>query len=558
MATESRRGWVGWIEGHRPAVAGVAMWVVLGLIVGSAWASGTFKGAFSESPKRAGSVLGPTGAPRPPRESKAAPRAKKSRPKAGLNGAGPKGGGGGVRIPGAPPPVPGTGPLPTCTKRPSRETGVSDTQVRIGQIITDYPNLPQQFGPAYEGLSAYVKLVNERGGVCGRKLAIEVDNDQANPSAHDYESMAQRVFAFVGNESLLDGFDYQTSPPFYPKYRDARTGGFVPDVGGLALAYGRAQSPMHAGVIGSVSPVLRAGGEERYFVKHAAYPCRKASVVFVVEPTGASQDQAELGKAALAESWGAGLGYSRVREYQASLGSPVLVYRGIVENMVRDGVNCVFSYTDLASNINLVNAMYEEGVWPPKKCNRLDKSQCFGVVWVPFAAYDPQFIADAEGGGEAAMGVVSYLPHLPVDETSTPALRAYLRALAACNAARYAGCGSGRAEPSTFSLVGFASGIMFVEALSHCGGAPKRSCVMGFLKRLKGFDAGGLIGGTTPFACTFAAYGSYGRFCWKWIFASTVAVKVTCGSPHLSCFRRINPRSGFFRDRLHVARGRAG
>lgn len=539
-------------------VAGLAMWVVLSLIVGSAWASGTFRGAFSGSPKKAGSALAPSSAAPAQRQGKATrrPDASGSRSKPARTGSNDRSGG--VQIPGAPPPIPGASPLPACTKRPVKETGVTDSQVRIGQIITDYSNLPQQFGPVYEGLSAFVKLVNDHGGVCGRRLALEVDNDQANPSAHDYEAMAQRVFAFVGNESLLDGFDYQTEPPFNPKYRDSRTGGYVPDVGGLALAYGRAQSPMHAGVIGSVSPVLRAGGQERYFVKQAAYPCRNAGVVFVVEPTGASQDQAELGKAALAERWGAGMGYDRVRDYQASLGSPILVYRGIVQNMVREGVNCVFSYTDLASNVNFVNAMYEEGVWPPHRCTRLQKSECFGVVWVPFSAYDPRFIAEAEGNGEAARGVVSYLPHVPVHEASTPALRAYLQALAACNAARYEGCGSGRAEPSTFSLIGFASGVMFVEALGHCGGAPTRACVMRFLKGLQRFDAGGLIGGTTPFACTFASYSSYGRFCWKWIFASTVAVKVSCGRADLACFRRINPGSGFFRDTLRVARGRPG
>lgn len=547
---------MGWIEEHRPAVAGLAMWVVFSLIVGSAWASGTFRGAFSQGSKDRAAVAAPSRAPQ--RQPQTSRSDKKQGSKSNPAQSGSNGRSNGPRIPGAPPPVPGTDPLPACTKQPSRETGVTDSQVRIGQIITDYPNLPQQFGPAYEGLSAYVKLVNDRGGVCGRKLDLEMDNDQANPSAHDYEAMAQRVFAFVGNETLLDGFDYQTEPPFNPKYRDARTGEFVPDVGGLALAYGRAQSPMHAGVIGSVSPVLRAGGQERYFVKHAAYRCKGAGVVFVVEPTGASQDQAELGKAALAESWGAGLGYDRVRDYQASLGSPILVYRGIVQNMIRDGVNCVFSYTDLASNVNLVNAMYQEGVWPPNRCTRLQKSECFGVVWVPFSAYDPRFIAEAEGGGEAVRGVVTYLPHLPVQERSSPALSAYLRALAACNAARFEGCGSGRAEPSTFSLLGFASGIMFVEALGKCGGAPTRACVMRVLRKMQRFDAGGLIGGTTPFACTFASYGSSGRYCWKWIFASTVAVQVGCGRADLSCFRRINPKNGFFRDTLRVARGRPG
>jgi hypothetical protein len=138
--------------------------------------------------------------------------------------------------------------------------GVTNETITIGQIVTDSSQIPQQLRPAHEGLRAFVELVNKAGGVCDRKLRLEYRNDNLNPATHnqDARELAARVLAFVGNESLLDFLDYQREPPFEPTVQGG--GSFVPDVGGLAFSYGRSQSRWHAGVIGSVSPVLVGGG----------------------------------------------------------------------------------------------------------------------------------------------------------------------------------------------------------------------------------------------------------------------------------------------------------
>ena len=64
--------------------------------------------------------------------------------------------------------------------------------------------------------------------------------------------------------------------------------------------------------------------------------------------------------------------------------------------MMADGMNCVFTYMDLGSNIALVQALSAKGVWPPDKCTG---PKCFSVVYGPYTVYDPRFISDA---GEAA------------------------------------------------------------------------------------------------------------------------------------------------------------
>ncbi|MEX2539969.1 MAG: ABC transporter substrate-binding protein [Actinomycetota bacterium] len=434
-----------------------------------------------------------------------------------------------------------------CSPRNTDQTGVTNDTITIGQIVTDSNQIPQQLRPAHEGLQAFVKFVNDRGGVCKRKIKLEYRNDNYNAAIHsaDIRNLAGSALAFVGNESVFDFLDYEQNPPFAPQVQGG--GGFVPDVGGLAFAYGRSQSNWHAGVVGSVSPVLVGGGQYRFFIteqQKKGTPCRKAGVVYLQEPTGASEDQARVGRVSLAQSWGGNLGMSNTDLYSATLIPPStdLDYQNIVDQMVSDGMNCAFAYSDLESSVKLVKAMANRGVWPPSSCKKGD--QCFRVAYVPLSAYDRKFIQDA---GAAANSVSTFIPHVPLTETSNEAMRVYLDAIKDIPGTR----------PSTFSVLGFASGLMFVESLRSCPEAPTRSCIMDSLRKMKDFTAGGLLGGTTPFRTTRVSYDRYGAFDWKWIFNRSTALRVVSSGGKLD-FKRINPKSGFLNDTIHVARGSPG
>lgn len=427
-----------------------------------------------------------------------------------------------------------------CTPRRVSETGVTDDQITIGQIVTDSNQIPQQLKPAHEGLRAFLKLYNASGGLCGRKIALEYRNDTFNPAIHaqDSRELAGRVLAFVANESLFDQVDYEQQPPFEPTVEG--NGSPVPDVGGLAFSYARGQSQWHAGVIGSVSPTLVGGAQYRFYQSEAkakGTPCTKAGVVYLQEPTGASEDQARVGAASLEQSWGANLGRGNTRLYGAGLFDSTIQYEGLVGRMQADGMNCVFSYTDLQSSINLAKAMKNRGIWPPTQC----KTGCFRVFYIPLSAYDAKFIRDAQ---DASLGVSTFVPHVPLNETSNEAMRVYLDAIKKVPGA----------TPSTFSIIGFASGLMLIEALSPCREAPTRRCLMTSLREMKGFTASGLLGAITPFRTTRVTYGNYGTFDWKWIFNSSVAMRVADRGGKRD-FYRINPERGFLTDDLNIARG---
>lgn len=449
-------------------------------------------------------------------------------------------------IPGVPS-LPGVPSAASCDPKPVDQPGVTDKTITIGQIVTNSNQIPQQLEPAHDGLNAFIKAFNAGGGLCKRQLRLEYRNDGLIPSTHrgQYQELAARVLAFVGNESLLDFLDYGQQPPFEPNEE-------VPDVGGLAFSYFRSQSRWHAGVVGSVSPVLIGGGQFRFFLEEArskGKPCVEAGVVHFgfTDPTGASEDQAQLGKVALEKSWGGNLGSGKADLYSVELRDQVPNYELLVDRMISDGKNCVFTYTDVQSNINLVQAMNSRGVWPPDKCTRLDKSECFRVTYIPLSAFDSRFITEGEAG---ARSVSTFIPHVPFGETSDPGMKAYLASVRALGD-----------RPSTFSLFGFASGAMFVQALAPCAATPTRACLMNQLHDMKDFTAGGLLGGTTPFRTTKVTYSdertNYGTFDFKWIFNRTIAMRVLDRNGKRD-FYRINPNSGFFTDTLKVARGTPG
>jgi hypothetical protein len=440
------------------------------------------------------------------------------------------------------PGLPGVKAKP-CKPRSIKETGVTDSTITIGQVVTDSSQIPQQLRPANEGLRAFINYINKQGGVCKRRIRLEYRNDNFNLTQHpqDMQQLATRILAFVANESLLDFLDYDGDPPFAPGVQGG--GGPVPDVGGLAFSLGRAQSEWHAGIVGSISPVLVGGGQYKHAMdelRAKKTPCKKGGVVYLDEPTGASKQQADLGVVSIEQPWGGGLGKGNTQTYGAQLLDPTPAYEVLVDRMVADGMNCVFAYTDLGSSINLVKAMTSRGVWPPASCKK--GSQCFRYTYIPLSAHDPKFIRDV---GAGAGGVSTFIPHIPVNETGNPAIKLYLDALKTVPGA----------TPSTFSVLGFASGAMFVQALQACPEAPTRGCLMATLRKMKDFTSSGLLGGTTPFKKTRVSFDGT-TFNWKWIFNQSIGMRVSVKNDKRD-FYRVYPGQGFAVDEIRIARGKA-
>src|SRR6202051_4337262 len=61
-----------------------------------------------------------------------------------------------------------------------REPGVTDTEIRIGNLMP-YSGDLQVFGAIGKAEAAYFEMINERGGISGRKLRFISYDDKSHP-----------------------------------------------------------------------------------------------------------------------------------------------------------------------------------------------------------------------------------------------------------------------------------------------------------------------------------------------------------------------------------------
>ena len=553
------QGWVGWIQGNRLVAGGLAVCtglflagvtgvanhssstrqsgnLVAGPAAGETTSTLALPGSAGQSGPSGAVATGGTSVARAAGGTSSA-AASSSKVRAGTAGRA------GV--------LPGTPPAPPCTPLPSKTTGVTNDSVTVGIIVSDSNVTYAQFHPSYEGLAAYVKLVNDAGGVCGRKIKIEYSNDNLNPATHDYASLITKVFAFVGSFGLLDELDYQMDAPFNPTTQD--NGEFVPDIGNIALAYGRAQSPWFAGPTGSVGPSLVNPAPLKQLIdetKANGRPCGKAGIHYLREPTGASQAGAQLSGAALAAPWGAGLGVDNVKylrhQHQRS---PARLRPDGGQHEPRRGSLRVQLRRDAGSHPPRQGPQEPRGL--AAESVRRPADLLLGGVREP-GRLRPGPDQGQRGGAEDWTVGLNHAPlqrgpeqlvgrRVPEGHQSHPRCpgRQHLAASA------------------------FASGQMFVEALQACGGAPTRPCVMNHVKALKNFTAGNLVSGVTPFRTTKVDcsagcnnFNGRGVYDWKWPTNCDVTTRILPGSNGVLDFRRISPPSGYRCADMQVAIGK--
>ena len=63
-----------------------------------------------------------------------------------------------------------------------REQGVTDTEIRIGNLMPYSGNL-EVFGAIGKAEAAYFEMINERGGISGRKVRFVSYDEKSNPVA---------------------------------------------------------------------------------------------------------------------------------------------------------------------------------------------------------------------------------------------------------------------------------------------------------------------------------------------------------------------------------------
>jgi ABC-type branched-subunit amino acid transport system substrate-binding protein len=119
--------------------------------------------------------------------------------------------------------VAATGGTTVDDNAPGHAPGVSATEIKVGGLGSATGPLAPQYGPIEKGVRAYLDMVNDAGGVNGRKITwVGFRDDATNPSQNVSQSRAlveqDKVFAIVGVAApIFPGGEYlaQTGIPTF-------------------------------------------------------------------------------------------------------------------------------------------------------------------------------------------------------------------------------------------------------------------------------------------------------------------------------------------------------
>jgi branched-chain amino acid transport system substrate-binding protein len=342
----------------------------------------------------------------------------------------------------------------------SSAPGVTPTSITLGNVSGLTGILSNNFNQGPEAVQALFDAVNAYGGICGRKLILDVEDDGQNAShnaADVADLIAKPVFAFAGSTSDADNGGVQEM---------VQAG--IPDIG-QAINPNRGSSPVYytAGTYGGITKNgsdyindTLAEGMKAY----NDFPTKMAILAYSVQISALAARQF----AQVFTDNGAQICYENTSVPPA--GAP---WSSIVIQMEAAGCNGVFTTIDVTGNGQLLQAMHNQGFHPLYAGTTLD-------------GYSPAQIQVA--GEQAAQGFQAYLNFAPFTDPN-PAVRLYLSELQTYEPGK---------QPSSFGIEAWACAQMLIYALIKSGANPTRASVVSVFDNLDNWNTGGAMAPVTP------------------------------------------------------------
>ncbi|HUC05060.1 MAG TPA: ABC transporter substrate-binding protein [Acidimicrobiales bacterium] len=344
----------------------------------------------------------------------------------------------------------------------SSDTGVTPHQITFGNVSGLTGPLTGSFPQGPEAVEALFGAVNAAGGICGRTLSLDVEDDQQNATTNseDVADLIPKVLAFVGSTSDADNGGVADM-----------TQANVPDIG-FAINCDRSEEPVYWSVAGG-SCDQPQGPSGPYFIsdsnlelaKQAGYfPTRMAFLSYSIAISAQAAEQFEY----VYKQLGGTVCYS---DFAISAASASL--ESDVESMQQNGCNGFLDTMDVTGNAKLLQAMQQQSFTP-------------GYMAATFDAYTPDMIATAGQG--AAQGLIVSLPFTPLNENQTM-VQMYQQQLAEFEPGD---------SPSGFGFLAWEAAEMMIYALIQAGHNPTRALLVKELGSLHDWTGGGALGGYTP------------------------------------------------------------
>jgi ABC-type branched-subunit amino acid transport system substrate-binding protein len=377
----------------------------------------------------------------------------------------------------------GTTAAPAGGNGGATDVGVSATEIVLGNVSTLSGPVPGLFAGAVYGTQAAVAYQNSKGGIFGRKLRLEVRDDQFDTGQYKAQTteLASKVFAFVGSFSLYDDAAV-----------DVIEKNAIPDFG-IPINDSRGRLPTNF----STSPIDPAGGPTGGFeYVQGKFPDAVKAVGSIYGDVPASKQQHQrMQRVAEALGWK----FVYTRGYQPTETD----FTADVVRMRQSGVKAIFTFAaDDKANARLANAMKQQGFEPE----------------FVLTSYAPSVVELAKDAVEGWYGNSTYVPFLDPDEPGrTPEVKLMLEWLHKVKPGYKA---------DLYIVYTWSMARLAFQAMEQAGPKLTRAGVADAVRKIGQFDAHGLMSPSNPGAKTPPV-------CF-------VITQVKGGQ-----FRRIDPASGY-------------
>jgi branched-chain amino acid transport system substrate-binding protein len=338
--------------------------------------------------------------------------------------------------------------------------GVTATTITAGNVSGITGAVSDSFTPGSQAVQAVFDAIDRYGGICGRQLRLDVQDDQQSSTSNqaDISSLIPQVLAFVGSLSDADNGGV-------PAMESAG----VPDLG-PAINVNRSNSSVYWSATGG-SVTVRNGQAYvnnawmRGLQQHGQLPKSMAVLSYNI-PISA---QAGQEYAAVFQKLGVSICYSNYSIPPA----PGTVMGSVVLSMQQRNCGGVFTTMDVVGNADMLQDMHQDGYSPQ-------------LVSTTYEGYTPDQIKLA--GSSNAQGLDIGLSSVPLD-APVPGVQVYTQEMNTYQPG----------QPLTeFGLEAWADAELYVYALLKAGRNPTRQSLVSVLNGVTNWSSDGAFGPYTP------------------------------------------------------------
>lgn len=339
--------------------------------------------------------------------------------------------------------------------------GITPTTITAGNVSGITGLIPSSFTAGYQAVEAAFASVNRYGGICGRQLKLNYEDDQQNASNNetDIRNLIPQSFAFVGSLSDADNGGVN----------DMVAAG-IPDMG-PALNTNRSNSSVYWSATGG-SLIERNGGlyiSDSWLNGLKANHDLPSSIAILSYSIAISQTAGEQFANAFQQE-GVKICY---HDYNIAAGAQATSIPSDVRQMQNDNCGGVYTTMDVVGNANMLDAMQNDN-WHPQ------------LIATTYEGYTPEQISTA--GQQAAQGLQVALNSVPLNEPN-PGVELYQQELQTYEPGQ---------STTEFGLQAWADAEMYIYALLKTGRNPTRSSFINTLSQISGWTTDGAFGPVTP------------------------------------------------------------